>query len=106
MAADHRMWVIRSPSTQKNIAECTMNYKLSCRTALWLLSVTPRNFRDKNIIDSPSWPQFFVGFAMQIVVQRLKHSNRWRDGMQRKFAKIALKARRFLDWLNLKKNYF
>jgi hypothetical protein len=52
---------------------------------------------------APHGLNFTVGFAMQIIVQRLKHSNRWWWEMQRKMAKIPLKAGTFLDWLNLKK---
>jgi hypothetical protein len=62
-------------------------------------------FETKRKSIAPHGLNFIVGFAMQIIVQRLKHSNRWRGEMQRKMAKTPLKAGTFLDWLNLKKNY-
>jgi hypothetical protein len=47
-----------------------------------------------------------VSFAMQVIVQRHKHSNRWGGVAQWKFAQFALKACRFLDLVNLKNCFF
>ncbi|MCA9943339.1 MAG: hypothetical protein KC449_07650 [Anaerolineales bacterium] len=64
----------------------------------------PSKLETKRKLRTPLGYQFVGGLTMQIVVQRHNHSNRWPVGMQWKFAHFALKACRFLDLLNLKKN--
>jgi hypothetical protein len=65
---------------------------------------TPQKLKTKRKLIAPLGLNFICGIAMQIVVQRHSHSNRWLDVMQWKSAHFALKACRFLDLLNLK-NY-
>jgi hypothetical protein len=67
---------------------------------------TPQKIETKRKLIAPLGFNFSCGVVMQIIVQRLNHSNRWVDAMQWKFAQFSLKACRFLDLPYLKKRNF